>query len=132
MSCTTRTYGHSFPGEPVEIVNLRLTAQGVIPKPRIRRAEAADDRAATAEHALKGHRPVCFQDADGFVSTPIYDRYALQAGACVAGPAILEEFDSTVVIHPGYEGNVDAFGSVHLVPARNSSPAASPGDARAR
>ena len=127
-----RTYGHSFPGEPVEIVNIRLTAQGVIPKPRIRRAEAADDRAATAEPALKGHRPVCFQDVDGFVSTPIYDRYALQAGVCVAGPAILEEFDSTVVIHPGYEGNVDAFGSVHLVPARNSSPAASPGDARAR
>ena len=113
-------YGHSFPGEPVEIVNLRLTAQGVIPKPRIRRAEEPTI-APLGRTALKGHRPVCFQDADGFVSTPIYDRYALQAGACVAGPAILEEFDSTVVIHPGYEGNVDAFGSIHR-PARNSLP----------
>ncbi len=115
------TYGHSFPGEPVEIVNLRLTAQGVIPKPRMRRVEEANDRAASAEHALKGDRPVCFQAADGFVSTPIYDRYALQAGARVAGPAILEQFDSTVVIHPGYEGTVDAFGSVHLMPAKSSS-----------
>jgi N-methylhydantoinase A len=53
--------------------------------------------------------------ADGFVATPIYDRYALPAGALVAGPAILEEFDSTVVIQPGYEASVDPFGSVHLV-----------------
>ena len=90
----------------------------MIPKPRIRRAEEANDRAASAEHALKGYRSACFQDADGFVSTPIYDRYTLRAGACVAGPAILEEFDSTVMIHPGYEGNVDAFGSVHLVTAK--------------
>ena len=117
------TYGHSFPGEPVEIVNLRLTARGVIPRPRTRRVEQADDRAAPAEPAAKGHRTACFQDADGFVSTPIYDRYALPAGACVAGPAILEEFDSTVVIHPGYEGNVNAFGSVHLVLAEARRPA---------
>ena len=90
------TYGHGFPGEPVEIVNLRLTAQGVIPKPRMRRVKEASDRAASAEHARKGDRSVCFQAADGFVSTPIYDRHALQAGARVAGPAILEQFDSTV------------------------------------
>ena len=39
------TYGHGFPGEPVEIVNLRLTAQGVIPKPRMTRVKEASDRA---------------------------------------------------------------------------------------
>jgi N-methylhydantoinase A len=118
-----RTYGTSFPGEPVEIVNLRLTAQGVIPRPQVRRVEEAGDRdrAHPAERALKGYRPVCFEAAGGFASTPIYDRYALPAGACVAGPAILEEFDSTVVIHPGYEGDVDPFGSVHLVPERTVS-----------
>jgi N-methylhydantoinase A len=114
------TYGHGFPGEPVEIVNLRLTAQGVIPKPRMRSVKEAGDRAASAEHARKGDGSVCFQAADGFVSTPIYDRHALQAGARVAGPAILEQFDSTVVIQPGYEGTVDEFGSVHLVPANGS------------
>ena len=50
------TYGHGFPGEPVEIVNLRLTAQGVIPKPRMRRVKEAGNRAASAEQALKGDR----------------------------------------------------------------------------
>jgi N-methylhydantoinase A len=127
-----RTYGQSFPGEPVEIVNLRLTAQGLIPRPQMRRVEQAGDcdrdrdRAAgvEVEAASKGFRPVCFQAADGFVSTPIYDRYALRAETRVAGPAILEEFDSTVVIQPGYEGVVDGFGSVHLAPVsprRNSA-----------
>ena len=70
-----RTYGHSFPGEPVEIVNLRLTAQGVIPKPRIRRAEEDNDRAGSAEQCTpKATAPPVFQDADGFVSTPTYEQ----------------------------------------------------------
>jgi N-methylhydantoinase A len=119
-----RTYGHSFPGEPVEIVNLRLTAQGVIPKPRIGRGhgDEAGARAVSAEAALKGSRPVCFQAADGFVPTPIFDRYALPAGVRVAGPAILEEFDSTVVVHPGYEATVDASGSIHLGLVQDEGP----------
>jgi N-methylhydantoinase A len=111
-----RTYGSSFPAEPVEIVNLRLTAHGIIPKPQLRRAEEPSDGDTSAQRALKGDRRVCFEAADGFASTPIYDRYALAAGARVVGPAILEEFDSTVVIHPGYEGVIDSLGSVHLLP----------------
>jgi N-methylhydantoinase A len=110
-----RTYGHSFPGEPVEIVNLRLTAQGAIPKPRIGPLAEAGTRSVSATAALKGRRPVYFEASGGFVETSIYDRYAFPAGVRVAGPAILEERDSTVVIHPGYEAGVDAFGSVHLV-----------------
>jgi N-methylhydantoinase A len=72
---------------------------------------------ASAEQARTGDRMVWFQAGAGSVSTPIYDRHALPAGARVPGPAILEQFDSTVLIQPGYEGTVDAFGSVHLVAA---------------
>jgi N-methylhydantoinase A len=111
-----RTYGQSFPEEPVEVVNLRLTAQGVIPKPRLAHADAAGAGPLPVEGARKAERPVCFQADLGFVPTPIYDRRALSAGCHVAGPAILEQFDSTVVIEPGYEGTVDAFGSLHLGP----------------
>jgi N-methylhydantoinase A len=113
-----RTYGHSFPGEPVEIVNLRLTAQGLIPKPRLRRLPQAEGSDGARQPALKDERPVCFGLAEGYVSTPIYDRSKLAAAARISGPAVLEEFDSTVVVHPGYEANVDEFGSIHLVPGK--------------
>ena len=43
-----------------------------------------------------------FAESDGYVDCPIYDRYALPAAASLTGPAIVEEFDSTTVVHPGY------------------------------
>ena len=113
-----RAYGHCAPGESVEIVNLRLTAQGIIPKPKIKRLEQVNDQGTAS---IKGHRKVCFQPADGYNPTPIYDRYKLLAGNKVQGPAVIEEFDSTMVIHPGYEGTVDEYGSVHIVRSKNAS-----------
>jgi N-methylhydantoinase A len=110
-----RAYGHSFPGEPVEVVNLRLTARGVMPKPRIKRHRQEAGPGAPGEEPLKGRRPVCFDAAEGYLSTPIYDRYKLPPFARIIGPAVLEEFDSTVVVHPGFEANVDEFGSIRLV-----------------
>jgi N-methylhydantoinase A len=44
----------------------------------------------------------------GYVDTPVYDRYALAPGAAFAGPAIIEERESTTVIGPGARVNVDA------------------------
>jgi N-methylhydantoinase A len=82
----------------------------------MRRLAQAEGSAGTPQEALKGHRPVCFSLAEGYVSTPIYDRCKLAASARVGGPAVVEEFDSTVVVHPVYHGLVDEFGSIHLVP----------------
>ena len=109
-----RTYGHCSPGEPVEFVSLRLTARGIIPKPRMRRSQPIDGSNFAERRPQKGHRDVCFDPGDGPVKTPIYDRYKLTAGTKIPGPAVLEEFDSTVLIHPGHRGTVDEFGSVHI------------------
>ena len=109
-----RVYGHCAPEEPVEIVNLRLTAQGLIPKPRIRKIPATQDG---AKGAVKAHRKVLFRMEEGYVSTPVYDRYKLLTGAEVVGPAVVEEFDSTVLIHPGHQAGIDEFGSLHILPA---------------
>jgi N-methylhydantoinase A len=109
-----RAYGHSFPGEPVEVVNLRLTARGIIPKPRLKQAGQETPADAPARQPLKGRRPVFFGAAEGYLVTPIYDRYQLQPFALLFGPAVLEEFDSTVVVLPGYVATVDEFGSLHL------------------
>jgi N-methylhydantoinase A len=60
----------------------------------------------------KEHRPVYFAEAAGFVECPIYDRYAFAAGATLVGPAVVEELDSTVVVHPGYAVTVDDVGNL--------------------
>jgi N-methylhydantoinase A len=101
-----RTYGFAAPAEPVEVVSLRLTSVGRIAKPPPRRLE----RGATAEP--KERRQVYFSEAGGYVDCPIYDRYALPAGAAFAGPAVVEEFDSTTVVHPGFRLQVDETGNL--------------------
>jgi N-methylhydantoinase A len=50
----------------------------------------------------------------GYVTTPIYDRYRLAPGAAVAGPAIVEERESTTVVGPGASARVAGDGSLIL------------------
>ena len=106
-----RAYGYSAPGEPAEFVNLRLTATGKIAKPELR--ELGQDGRDVAS-ARKTARRVYFSEAGGYVDCPIYDRYGLAAGCVVEGPAVVEEIDSTTVIHPGYQALVDKFGNLLL------------------
>ena len=101
-----RTYGFAAPEEPVEVVSLRLTSVGAIAKPPARPLEAG----GTAEP--KEHRPVYFAESSGYVDCPIYDRYTLPAGATFPGPAVVEEFDSTTVVHPGFTVRVDDVGNL--------------------
>jgi N-methylhydantoinase A len=102
-----RVYGFSAPGEPVEVVSLRLTTVGRIDKPPRRRLDPA-----RGEPVPKQRRDVFFAEARGFIDCPIHDRYALGAGATLAGPAVIEELDSTVVVHPGYGVEVDEIGNL--------------------
>ena len=106
-----RAYGYSAPTEPVEFVNLRLTAIGKIAKPRLRELEGDNTDIAAAQKAT---RSVYFAESDGYVECPIYDRYRLGPGCVLTGPAIVEEIDSTTVIHPGYSAQVDRFGNLIL------------------
>jgi N-methylhydantoinase A len=101
-----RAYGFSAPAEPVEAVSLRLTSVGTIAKPPLRRLDTG------GQPEPKERRPVYFAEATGYVDCPIYDRYALRAGATFAGPAVVEEFDSTTVIHAGFAVHVDDVGNL--------------------
>jgi N-methylhydantoinase A len=101
-----RTYGFAAPAEPVELVSLRLTSVGRIAKPPLRILEPGGDPAP------KERRPVYFAETGDYVDCPIYDRYALAGGATFAGPAIVEEFDSTTVVHPGFGVTVDENGNL--------------------
>ena len=96
-------YGYSVSDEPVEIVNVRLTAVGAIPKPRLREFPHGGSDARTAQ---KSERKIYFAERGGFVVCPVYDRYALAVGNVITGPAIVEEMDSSTVIHPDYSADV--------------------------
>ena len=106
-----RAYGYSAPKEPVEFVNLRLSAIGKINKPQLREIGADDGPLSAAQKEI---RSVYFAESEGYVDCSIYDRYRLSAESVLEGPAIVEEIDATTVIHPGYQAIVDKFGNLIL------------------
>ena len=59
------------------------------------------------DQALKRHRPVLWSLAKGFEETPAYDGTRLKCGDRIAGPAIIEEPATTVVIPVSYDCTVD-------------------------
>ena len=128
-------YGFRANDEPVELVNLRLTTVGKIARPRMRKLDATG---ADASVALKGERPVYFAEEaansdgahsaggarvaeiKGFVQTTVYDRAKLPAGAIFSGPAIVEEPDSTTVVHPAWSVTVDDYGNLTIEHSSNA------------
>ena len=101
-------YGYDFrtdPRQQVEWVNLRVTGVGPIRKPELQEIAAGTG----AESARTGTRRVFF---DEWVEAPIYDRARLGAGDVVEGPAVLEEFSSTLPLHAGFRAEVDRFGNL--------------------
>ena len=104
-----RAYGFNAPDEAVEFVAHRLTATGEIAKPSIREWDRGTGDLAAAQ---KERRQVYFAECDGYVECPIYDRYGLGVGCVVRGPAVVEEIDSTAVVHPDFQFEVDRFGNL--------------------
>ncbi len=107
-----RAYGFAAPAEPTEIVNLRLAAIGRIP-PWVPRTIPSEGRAMEPRTV----RDVYFAEAGGFTATPIYDRSTFVQSTKLAGPCIVEEMDSTTVIHPGYRADVDTWGNLVIAPS---------------
>jgi N-methylhydantoinase A len=97
-------YGVTPSHVPIEIVSWRMSVQG----PEIAFTPAA--KSAAAHGAPKVSRPVALWP--GVSAAPVYDRAALAVGQSVAGPAIIEERETTLVIPPGWTGVVDALGCV--------------------
>ena len=102
-------YGYAYhddPRHPVEWVNLRVSGIGPITRPRLERLGEGDGDPAQAR---TGTRPVFFDD---WVDAPILWRGDLEAGDVVPGPAVVEEFGSTIPIHPGFTARVDGLANV--------------------
>ena len=102
-------YGRVLPGVPVRVLNLRSAVIGR--RPKIDLLSLAPDADATIDKARRGTRQVRFGT---WRETPVLDRLALPVGAVVAGPAVLEQPDTTILIEPGHQGRVDRFGNLVL------------------
>jgi N-methylhydantoinase A len=110
-------YGYDFDGDPsqqVEWVNLRVSGIGPITRPEIRlRAGSSAPRPPRSEpQADDPRRPVCFEAEAGYVDTPVLPRSGLVPGDTVDGPAVIEEYGSTVPLHPGFTATVDELGNL--------------------
>jgi N-methylhydantoinase A len=105
-----RLYSYDLPAAPVELVNLRLTALGALPR---RATGVAGGGASRLEDAVTGRRPVYFRGA-GFVDTPSYAREGLTAGMVLDGPAFIEQSDATPLVAPGFRARVDAAHNILL------------------
>ncbi len=101
-------YGYSASDEPVEIVNVRLRAVGVIPKPGLKESDARGGEATPF-----GRRLVYF-GGDSWKETPVYHRRGVPPGSVFEGPAIVEQYDATTVVYPGWDVTVDGFGILRL------------------
>lgn len=99
-------YGSRAVDQKVEIVNYRLTAKVVLPKPRVSELPVSGE---DPRGALKSRRRVYF---DGWLECPVYERERLKCGNRLAGPAIIEQADSTIVMQPGHRAHVDPYGNV--------------------
>ncbi len=105
-----KAYGRLLDGIAVRLLNLRLAVIGRRPKLDLRRLAPATGGSIAA--AKTGSRPMFA--GGSWADTPVYDRLALPVGAEIAGPAVLEQLDTTIIVEPGQTARVDDFGNVVL------------------
>jgi N-methylhydantoinase A len=95
-------FGHMAPQEPIEVVSYRVRAVGLVPPVELPRFRPSG---ATLADALRATRRVRFDGRD--LDCPVYQRERLDVGLTLPGPAILDQFDCTTLIHAGQTARVD-------------------------
>jgi len=100
-----RIHGHAAKERPVEVVSYRVRARVAAPKYQ-QRLEAAPAAPRPVEGARKGARDIYF-DGKTAASASVYERDGLDIGVRIAGPAVVEQFDATTIVPPGWSARVD-------------------------
>jgi N-methylhydantoinase A len=106
-----RLYTYDLPDAPVELVNLRVTALGILPKLK---APVLKASAGNLQDAQAGTRQVYFEQTGSAVETPCYIRDRLAPGMVFTGPAIIDQDDTTTVVFPTFRARVDTVGNLIL------------------
>jgi N-methylhydantoinase A len=101
--------GHKAETEPVELVSLRLISLGLVPQAKLSPGKVTGRK---VEETKTGERKVFFGTEHGTLATQIYNRERLEPGHRMHGPAIVEQLDTTTVIHPEQEAVVDEYRNI--------------------
>ncbi len=101
-----RMYGFVAEGEAVQLVTFRIEAAGLVRKAVFK---PRPEQGADASSAIIGRRDVWLPEAGGFVACPVYERDRLDSGNRIAGPAIVEQMDTTTVVLPGMIARVEPY-----------------------
>ncbi|BDZ47715.1 hypothetical protein GCM10025866_36240 [Naasia aerilata] len=105
-------FGHAAPGQPIEIVSLRVSAVRAIPR---RAPELLAPGSGTPDAAAqRPERLVLFEIGEGPRPCAVYERAALRAGDRIEGPAAIEEETTTTLLRPGDSAVVDGSGALLL------------------
>jgi N-methylhydantoinase A len=108
-------YGYSYANKTlVEIVNIGVTGFGLLAPPSQR---AKRNSGLRWSDFLKSTLPMYVNAVSGFVDCPVYQRPAEPITESLAGPAVIEQYDTTTVVESGWLATVNEFG--HLLLTRN-------------
>jgi N-methylhydantoinase A len=103
-------YGYRLPqGEMMEVVTLRVTAVAPVDPPEVPQEQVGSSDASAA---VVGRKGVWFKEEAQ--PTVLYDREKLRPGYQFRGPAIVFQYDTTLVIPPGWETAVDSYHNLNL------------------
>jgi N-methylhydantoinase A len=104
--------GSALAGAQLELVVFRLRARALTPQPKLAAAKKSSVRIPQA--ALRRKRDIHWPDLRKHRATPVFDGESLVSGNRIAGPAIVETADTTVVVHPGTTLRLDALGNFEI------------------
>jgi N-methylhydantoinase A len=106
-----RLFGYSSPEMAVEQLAVRVSARGTTTKPSLRELASGT---SDAEAARRESREVWSPAERAMLETPVYDGLALGPGSSIAGPAVVELANTTIVVLAGFDLTVDRFGAFVL------------------
>ncbi len=109
-------YGYAAEEEVIEVVNARLTAIGAMRKPELKERPVSGGK-PSKESAITA-RECLFEKSVKPVDTPVYRRGRLRCGDLLQGPAVVEQYDATTLVYPGWVARVDGFGNICLTRGR--------------
>jgi N-methylhydantoinase A len=101
--------GSAFREAGIEMTNFRLTARGLIDRPRF---EPQPLGGADAAHARTGRRPIFVEARGGMAEADIYDFQRLAPGNVVIGPAVIHTPITTIVLQTNQRGTMDGYRNV--------------------
>ena len=106
-----KLYGRTYPDTPVEFVTFKVRASLPQREFRIPPLQQTEGRLSDC---LKGERPAFSLTRREFIPFKVYDRFNLFPGASIAGPAIIEEKESTIIVGEDSQARVDDYGFIWI------------------